>query len=135
MNFLSFRHIVHEDSELHIFVDTSSKTYGVAAYIVSSTNQCSNLLTSKVRGESPHDSQTALLVGVQLIPYLTNLFKFNNLYLWSDSKVAISWITSDTDVKDIYVANRVTEIKTLATNHNINVLYVPMKDNPADHLS
>ena len=38
-------------------------------------------------------------------------------------------------MKDIYVANRVAEVKTLVNNHNINVMYVPTKDNPADHLS
>ena len=73
-------------------------------------------------------------MGARLIRYPTNLFKFNHVYLWSDSKIPISWITSDRDVKDIYVANRVAEVKTLVNNHNINVMYVPTKDNPADHL-
>ena len=47
----------------------------------------------------------------------------------------ISWITGDRDIKDVYVANRVAEVKTLITRHNVNVMYVPTKDNPADHLS
>ena len=77
----------------------------------------------------------ASLVGARLIRYLINLFKFNHVYLWSDSKVTISWITSDRDVKDVYIANRVAEVKILVNSHNINVMYVPTKDNPADHLS
>ena len=47
----------------------------------------------------------------------------------------ISWITGDRDIKDVYVANRVAEVKTLITRHNVNVMYVPTKDNPADYLS
>ena len=78
---------------------------------------------------------TASLIEARLICYLSNLFKFDTIYLWSDSKVTILWITSDRDVKDVYIANRVVEIKTLIDHHHVNVMYVPTKDNPTDHLS
>ena len=89
-------------------------------------------------GGSPHDPKlelTASLIGARLIRYLSNLFKFDTIYLWSDSKVAILWITSDSDVKDVYIANRVTEVKTLVNQYRVNMMYVPTKDDPADHLS
>ena len=38
-------------------------------------------------------------------------------------------------MKDVCIANRVAEIKTLINHHHVNVIYVPTKDNPADHLS
>ena len=137
------RHIIHDNSELHIFVDTSSRAYGAAAYIVNTTNQHSDLLISKARVAPCREDRltipklelTASLVAARLIRYLIYLFKFNHVYLWSDSKVTISWIISDRDVKDVYVANRVAEVKTLVNSHNINVMYVPTKENPADHLS
>ena len=137
------QHIIHDNSELHIFIEASNRAYGAAVYIVNTTNQRSNLLISKARVAPCREDRltipklelTASLVGARLIRYLIHLFKFNHVYLWSDSKVTISWITSDRDVKDIYVANRVAEVKTLVNNHNINVIYVPTKDNPADHLS
>ena len=137
------RHIIHDNSELHILVDATSRAYGVAAYIVNTPNQRSNLLISKARVAPCREDRltipklelTASLVGPRLIRYLIHLFKFNHVYLWSDGKVTISWITSDREVKDIYAANRVSEVKTLVNNHNINVMYVPTKDNPADHLS
>ena len=137
------RHIIHDNSELHIFVDASSRAYRVAEYIVNATNQCSNLLISRARVAPCREDRltipklelTASLVGTRLIRYLVHLFKFNHAYLWSDSKVTIAWITSDREAKDIYVANRVAEVKTLVNNHNINVMCVPTKDNPADHLS
>ena len=114
------RHIIHDNSELHIFVDASSRAYGSAAYIVNTTNQRMNLLISKARVAPcmedhltiPKLELTASLVGARLIRYLIHHFKFNHVYLWSDSKVTISWITSDREVKDIYVTNRVDEVKT-----------------------
>ena len=104
---------------------------------------CSNLLISKVRVAPcrencltiPKLELTASLIGARLIRYLSNLYKFDTVYLWSDSKVVISWITSDRDIKDVYIANRVGEVKTLVNQYHETVMYVPTKDNPADHLS
>ena len=138
------RHILHEHSELHVFADTSSRAYGAAVYTVNDNCQCSNLLISKARVAPcwedcltiPKLELTASLIWARLIRYLSNLFKFETIYLWSDSKVAISWITSDRDLKeDVYIANRVAEVKTLVNQYHVNIMYVPTKDNPADHLS
>ena len=133
------RHILHEHSELHVFADA----YGAAVYIVNDTCTHSNLLMSKARVAPckedcltiPKLELTVSLIGARLNHYLTNLFKFQTIYLWSYSKVAISWITSDRDIKDLYVANRTAEIKTLINQHQVRVMYVPTKDNPADYLS
>ena len=116
---------------------------GVAVYTVNNTHQCSDLLISKARVAPCRENHltipklelTASLIGARLIHYLSNLFKFDTIYHWSDSKVTISWITSDRDVKDVYIANRVAEIKTLVNHYHVNIMYVPTKDNPADHLS
>ena len=137
------RHILHEHSELHVFADASSRAYGAAVYTVNDTCTRSNLLMSKARVAPckedrltiPKLELTESLIGARLIHYLTNLFKFQTIYLWSDSKVAILWITSDRDIKDMYVANRIAEIKTLINQHQVRVMYVPTKDNPADYLS
>ena len=137
------RHILHEHTELHVFTDTSSRAYGAAVYTVNDTCTRSDLLMSKARVAPckegrltiPKLELTASLIGARLIHYLTNLFKFKTIYVWSDSKVAISWITSDRDIKDVYIANRAAEVKTLITQHQANVMYVPTKDNPADYLS
>ena len=141
--FIFLRHILHEHIELHVFTDASSRAYGAAVYTVKETCTRSDLLMSKARVAPckegrltiPKLELTASLIGARLIHYLTNLFKFKTIYLWSDSKVAISWITSDRDIKDVYIANRAAEVKTLINQHQINVMYVPTKDNPADYLS
>ena len=141
--FIFPRHILHEHSELHVSTDASSRAYGAAVCTVNETCKCSDLLIIKARVAPckegrltiPKLELTASLIGARLIHYLSNLFKFETIYLWSDSKVAISWITSDRDIKDMYIANRVAEVKTLVNQHQVNIMYVPTKDNPADHLS
>ena len=143
MTFLSPRHILHEHIELHVFTDASSRAYGAAVYTVDSSQLCSNLLISKARVapcrenhlKIPKLELTASLIGARLIRYLSNLYKFDTVYFWSDSKVVISWITSDHDIMDVYIANRVAEVKTLVNQYHVTVMYVPTKDNPADHLS
>ena len=126
-----------------MFTDASSRAYGAAVYTVNDTCTPSNLLMGKARVAPCREDRltipklelTASLIGARLIHYVTNLFKFQTIYLWSDSKVVISWITSDRDIKDVYIANRVAEIKTLINWHQVKVMYVPTKDNPADYLS
>ena len=141
--FIFPRHVLYEHTELHVFTDASSKAYGAAVYTVNETHTQSNLLINKARVAPCREGRltipklelTASLIGARLINYLTHLHKYETIYLWSDSKVVISWITSDKDIKDVYVANRIAEVKTLITRHNVNVMYVPTKDNPADYLS
>ena len=104
------RHILHEHTELHVFTDASSRAYGAAVYTVKE----GRLMIPKLELTASH-------IGARLIHYLTNLFKFKTIYLWSDSKVAISWITGDRDIKDVYIANRAAEVKTLITQHQVKV--------------
>ena len=126
-----------------MFTDTSSKAYRAAVYTVNDTRTQNNLLMSKARVAPCREGRltipklelTASLIGARLVNYLTNLHEYKTIYFWSDSKVVISWITSDEDIKDVYVANRTAEVKTLITRYKDNVMYVPTKDNPADYLS
>ena len=60
---------------------------------------------------------------------------FVRFYSWTDSNVAISWVSSTKDIKDIYVANRVAEIQTLTISLVIQIMHVPTETNPADLLS
>ena len=78
---------------------------------------------------------TAALIGCRLINHLNSIFPFTKFFLWSDSKVALSWINSNKKLKDVYVANRVAEIQTLIISLGITVNYIPTNDNPADLVS
>ena len=78
---------------------------------------------------------TGVLIGCRLIKHLSNLFRFTELVLWTDSKVVIAWITSSKELKDVYVSNRIHEICNLIESCNIQIKYVNTKLNPADFLS
>ena len=47
----------------------------------------------------------------------------------------LSWINSDKELKDIYVANRVAEIQTIVISLGTVINYIPTNDNPVDLVS
>ena len=135
--------VVFTSIEFHVFVDASSKAYGAVVYIVDRDSESIDLLISKARIALcqewrltiPKLELTAALIGCRLLNHLNSLFSVCRFYLWSDSKVALSWIKSDKDLNDVYLANRVAKIQVLTVDLGIQLLYVPTTENPADLLS
>ena len=134
------RRIVFKSVEMHVFIDASSKACGAVTYLVDPNNNCSNLLLSKAivahckegRLTIPKLELTAALIGCRLIDHINLQYSISKFFPWSDNKVALLWINSDKELKDVYVANRVAEIQTIVISLGINVHYVPTSDNPAD---
>ncbi|XP_069189160.1 uncharacterized protein [Procambarus clarkii] len=133
-----------EPIKLHVFCDTSGKSYGTVAYLV--TNEQATLLTSKDRvtplkkQSLPQLELTTLLVGVRLgglIDRALDLTKtLNNLHItetvvWSDKDAVLQWVRNDN--KTPSVSNQVREIRELSTEYKLR--YVPTKEHPADYLS
>ena len=136
-----------EEGDLHVFCDASKYVYGAVTYIVSAEN--SSLVPEMVMGKAkivgkdkapkvdtmPKLELMALVMGSFLAKYcIEALFhvKINNLFLWSDSKTALSWCSSY-DVKEDFVSNRVRQIRSNVPHAKL--MYVRSAVNPADILT
>ena len=77
----------------------------------------------------------ALLIGSILASYCIKAafhVKFTELYLWGDSKTALSWCSSY-DIKEDFVSNRVRQIRSNVPYAKL--MYVKSEMNPADILT
>lgn len=130
--------------QLHGYADASSLCYGAVLYmrVIDENNSVSiRLITSKSR-VAPLKKITLPrleLMGALLLSRLTSKFlsicniKISNVYLWSDSTIALSWINSDPSKWTSFVSNRVREIQDMTAS--AKWCHVVSKDNAADCLS
>ena len=136
-----------EDAVLHVFCDASKNIYGAVAYIVWIDNSeiRSELVKSQAkivgkdkepkRDTIPKLELMALLIGSILASYCIKAafhVKFTELYLWGDSKTALSWCSSY-DIKEDFVSNRVRQIRSNVPHAKL--MYIKSEMNPADILT
>ncbi|XP_064082966.1 uncharacterized protein LOC135198977 [Macrobrachium nipponense] len=110
---------------LHIFCDASETSYGCVAY--RANGESSNIIMAKGRVAPikeltiPKLELMALLLGARMAKFIIDSFdekEFKQLYVWSDSKVALSWIVSS-NVLPVFVRNRVIEINSLIPGNTL----------------
>ncbi|XP_076049517.1 uncharacterized protein LOC143030244 [Oratosquilla oratoria] len=146
LNTLQFPRNDHPGSNhaLHVFYDESQRGFGVAAYTVSREGHVSFLtgrsrVTPKNMTKLDEDltisrlELTAILFGSHLARYLTNLrpSRYHAIFVWSDAKSALFWVRSQNSTST-YVLNRAKEVKQLVQDHNLQLMHINSKDNPAD---
>ncbi|GFY56127.1 integrase catalytic domain-containing protein [Trichonephila inaurata madagascariensis] len=125
------------------FADASSQGYGACLYVKSETaNETQiRLLCSKTR-VAPLKilsiPRLELLAATLLSKLATKIvkiidLKFDEVDLFSDSKVVLDWIQTQPHLLKVFVANRVCLIQELTQTFSWH--HVTTKDNPADLIS
>ncbi|KAH7700580.1 Pao retrotransposon peptidase family protein [Aphelenchoides avenae] len=78
-----------------------------------------------------------VLVGARAIKFLHQeiCVMITATHLWSDSTIVLHQIADEEKIKDIWVENRLLEIRQVRDTHNVQFRHVPTADNPADIVS
>jgi hypothetical protein len=130
-----------ESIQVHLITDASELAYGVTIYVRSKlVNEVVevNLYCGKNRvahlGQSRTIAEMELLgtlCGARLLDrVLPNMARVDKVYLWTDSRVCLHWISKPARQWKSWVAHRVTEIYQLTKQYQWR--HVPGKQNPAD---
>ncbi|UYV66797.1 hypothetical protein LAZ67_4002878, partial [Cordylochernes scorpioides] len=126
---------------MHGFCDSSELAYSAVCYlrITYENNQIETiLLTAKTKVAPikkitiPRLELCAAVMLAQLQSQTTQALPFNidEQFYWTDSKIVLAWITSESKKWQIFVANRVANIQDLTAAHSWQ--YISGKQNPAD---
>ncbi|UYV62920.1 hypothetical protein LAZ67_2002452 [Cordylochernes scorpioides] len=127
--------------ELHGFCDSSEVAYAAVFYVRShfkSGKVKVSLIASKTRVAPlkmisiPRLELCAALLLATLYDTIRNslCLQIDRVFLWTDSKIVLSWIKSESRHWKPFVGNRIAEIQRLTLHSSWH--YVISKNNPAD---
>lgn len=140
------RHLNLKNASIELvgYCDASSVAYGAVLYLRRITDRVTTTLICSKSRINPLSKDLTIpkleLNSAVLLATLTfkifELLKTEHdvkVFLYSDSKIVLSWLQNEPVKLNPYVANRVSKIKNLSIN--FNWLYVNTAENPADCLS
>ena len=130
--------------ELHLFSDASLHAYGVCCYVrcVNKQGQIFTALLVSKSKVAPIKSVTvprlelqAAVLAARMNSTLQNEFdiSLNESYFWVDSQLVLKYISNETKRFQVYVGNRVSEIRELSDVSQWN--FITGAENPADILT
>ncbi|XP_036317696.1 uncharacterized protein LOC118732675, partial [Rhagoletis pomonella] len=133
----------NSSTKLHAFADASTKAYGACVYAVSNADggPHSSLIAAKSRVAPTKETTLpklelcAALLLSELLESLVATLTINarNIYCWSDSTIALSWIQGEPSRWTTFVANRVARIQQITAGYTWR--HVSSSENPADLVS
>lgn len=109
-------------NEIHVFCDSSQHAYSCAIYLrtIDSNNSIhSNLIVAKSKLTPirkpltiPRSELCGAVLAVKILESVKNNLQIaiNNIFLWTDSAIVLSWIRGDPNRCSVFVCNRVNKI-------------------------
>ncbi|KAH7720378.1 CBN-SRU-33 protein [Aphelenchoides avenae] len=132
--------------EIHVFTDGSSQAYGLTAYlrvIDSDGSYRTNLIYARAKVKPIKDAARytiprmellGVLIGSRSIKFLHKELdiEISATYLWSDSTIVLHQVSDTEKIKEVWVHNRLKEIRLIRDEFHVDLRHVPTDDNPAD---
>jgi hypothetical protein len=127
--------------QMHLFTDASELAYGATIYIRSILGDGScevNLLCAKNRVAHLAQARTiaemelmGICIGAKMFDRVkSTLDRVDKVFLWTDSRVCLYWISKPARQWKAFVAHRVTDVYAFTKDYVWR--HVPGKQNPAD---
>ncbi|CAL4152704.1 unnamed protein product [Meganyctiphanes norvegica] len=138
-----------QKSEVHIFSDASKDSYGTVVYVKTPICEeypngnihlsCAKGKVAPIEGKQtiPRLELSGALLAAHKVPYMMKAWDLpvdTKFIFWCDARVVLTWL-SQYNIKEIYVHNRVKQIRDLCNNQNVKILHVPTDLNPADMIT
>ncbi|KAH7699829.1 Pao retrotransposon peptidase family protein, partial [Aphelenchoides avenae] len=135
--------------EVHIYVDASKEAYGFATYlrVPAEGHYSTSLVFSRTKVKPLKDAERMTIPRMELMAFLLGarqarfmaetleLSMVRRTIIWSDSMIVLQQIRTPDKSKEVFVENRLAEIRALQAELRFETRYVNTAENPADLVS